>query len=106
MQFYVILCDTVAYCQELQNFSLNQGCLAISELLCVFQGELADNEGNGDKEEVSTEQTPGPIPDVGEESELQSQLSESGSIQDTDLSSNPRGVGIFLLGSGVLSNPS
>jgi len=53
---------------------------------------MADNEGNGDKDDAPPDQPTGPLQEVGEEVELQSQLSESGSIQDSDVANNPRGV--------------
>ena len=68
--------------------------------LTNFQGEMADNEGSGDKDEAAPDQPPGP--EVGEEVELQSQLSESGSVQESEVTNNPRGVSrIVKIDSGV-----
>nr|CAB3248501.1 golgi-specific brefeldin A-resistance guanine nucleotide exchange factor 1 [Phallusia mammillata] len=47
------------------------------------EGEIADVENNGEKDETT---------EVGEEIDVQSQVSETGSNLDADYSNNPRGV--------------
>ena len=58
---------------------------------------MADTE-NGEKEDgVGEVQRQESAVDAGDELELQSQISENGSVQDVETSNNPRGVSLHLL---------